>query len=176
MPSPVSGSTVTWRPITDPRIDAAGAEEIRLRLVAILRSWRRTPYSQGARMRGPQGGVDCVRFVSAVLDELYGFERAHVDLLPQDGAMHDRRGAFRTMRALRRMYAPNRIVTDWTIEPGDVVVTGDLGAGPGHGMIVGAERNHVWEATSSGVHRTGVGILRAVHRVYRQGDRHLWLR
>lgn len=176
MPVSVAFPTFRWRPISDPGISEAEAESIRVRFGESLESWRGTPYMAGSRCKGRLGGVDCVRLVTGVLDELYGFERVAPDLLPQDAAMHDRDGAFRVMRALRRLYAPNRIVTDFSIEPGDMVVTGDLGAGPGHGMIVGHRPNEVWEATGSGVHRTGAGMLRAVHRVYRQGDRRLWLR
>ncbi len=174
MPVAVAFPTFRWRPITEPGLSPEDAELIRLRFAGILESWRGTPYMAGSRCKGRLGGVDCVRFDTGCLDELYRRERVAPELLPQDAALHDRDGAFRVMRALRRLYAPNRIVTDFSLEPGDLVVTGDLGAGPGHGMIVGAERNHVWEATGSGVHRTGAGMLRVVHRVYRQGDRHLW--
>lgn len=159
-----------WEPLPAP-LEAVGP-----RLRAILDSWARTPYMEGCQGKGQ--GVDCVRFVAAVLDELYGFRRVPTDRLPQDIALHRPRTARAAMRKILRVYEPNEEVRGVTLQPGDVVVVGEPSGGPGHAMIVGARKNTLWHATPAGVHRTGWGQydgVAVVHHAFRLSDRHRWV-
>ena len=64
-----------------------------------------------------------------------------------------------------------------TVEPGDIVVTGAVGGGPGHVAIVGARRNTLWHAVSGpGFHQTGWALLsgQVLWAVYRIEDKHRW--
>lgn len=168
--------SISWQPLP---AELRGVEE---RLAEALESWRDTPYAPGGQQKGPQGGVDCVRFVCGVLDELYGFRRSAVPELPNDVAMHSHKTAISAMRFLRRLYAPNSEVLDGRLEPGDIVVAAMLGAGPGHALIVGARPNTIWHATGRRVQVAGVGMFQAGYSdwryvtAYRPMDKHLWAR
>jgi cell wall-associated NlpC family hydrolase len=135
------------------------------RLQTILARWNRTPYLPGQCCEGQ--GVDCVRFVCAVWDELLGRERHYDKAMPQDAAWHDRAGAFRTALKIRRRFRckPAR----GALQPGDVIVVGPRGkhGGPGHVMLVGAKPWTVWHATQPCVHRTGLGYVFASKNVLR---------
>lgn len=137
----------SWRPLQTKAMDD---------LDRILREWKDTPYISCGTEKGV--GVDCVRFVCAVLDEWFGQERVDLDRLPPDTAMHNRAGAVKTMRKIVRRYEPVEDVLgkDNDIYPGDVIVVG--GAGPGHAMIVGAQRNTLWQSSLHGVHYTGIAL------------------
>lgn len=134
------------------------------RLEAILAGWAGTPYMAGQAQRGV--GVDCVRFVCAVLDELQGVVR-EVATLPSDAAMHTRRGAIGVMRTIRKRFAPNDPVRDGSLEPGDVIVVGPSDGGPGHAMIVGTRKNELWHSTGRNVHRSGLAFAQGYNRVFR---------
>lgn len=157
----------SWRPI-DPSAEA--------RIERVLASWKGTRYMAGACVKGH--GVDCVRFVCAALDEILGLDRAkEIQAMPPDTALHTRDGAMRVMRRLRRLYEPNRIVTDYTISPGDIVVTGHPQGGPGHAMIAGVRENTLWQASAGKVHFTGIALAaeqQTVFRVYRLGRLEQW--
>lgn len=161
-----------WRP-GDPRIAT--------KLALILAGWEGTPYVPGRQVagRGPLAGVDCIRFVCGVLDALYGYTReptfAHT--LPPDGAMHNRAGAIKSMRKILSLYQPGENVTDGSLEPGDVIVAGVPGGGPGHALIVGERPNTLWHSTHKGVAWTGLslGAQSEVHGVFRCTDRERWV-
>jgi hypothetical protein len=69
-------------------------------------------------------------------------------------------------------------VRDGSLEPGDWVVTGPAGGGPGHAMVVGPRPNTLWHCNRGpGVCWTGIGLAmndQAIHRVYRFLDRNRW--
>jgi hypothetical protein len=93
--------------------------------------------------------------------------------------MHSREQAIATMRTLRKLYMPNRLVRDGSIEPGDVIVTGPSNGGPGHVMLGGPERNTLWHCNEGiGVRMTGIGFVDGAQRifgVYRFTDREKWI-
>jgi len=157
-----------------------GAEAISRKLGSILESWRDTPYLPGQQAKGAGGGVDCVRFVCGVVDELYGFRRAELPRLPQDRSLHDRAGAVKAMKFMRRLYEPNLPIEDGVFEPGDILVVSAPDGGPGHAMIVGAEPNTLWHSTGRFVQMTGIGFLWATYHSwkfcggYRMQDREKW--
>ena len=161
-----------WEPLPS-ELDPEGATAVRL--ARILASWEGTRYLEGCQ--GKAQGVDCVRFVAAVLDELYGFARVPTDRLPQDIALHRPGSARAAMRKILRIYSPNERVSGITTQPGDVFVIGEPDGGPGHAMIVGPRKNTLWHATPIGVHYTGWGQYAGqavVHEVYRLSDRERW--
>lgn len=148
------------------------------RLERILDSWEGTAYVPGQQMKG--AGVDCVRFVCAVLDELYGFKRVPLPELPADLALHQRNTAIAAMRYIIGLYEPNVSVEDGRLEPGDILVVAQKGGGPGHAMIVGARKNELWHSNSRRVQMTGIGFLGEeghgykLYGVYRLLDRERW--
>lgn len=162
----MESTDLSWRPLASPDLEA--------RIEAVLARWDGTPYMKGQQCRG--AGVDCLRYVTAVLDELNGFARCPIPNIPQDAAMHDPTLAARTMRAIINAYGPATVVRDRVVEPGDVVVVGPPGGGPGHAMIVGSPYR-IWHATNRSVQRTGMTIVgMKVFRVYRPIGKERWSR
>ena len=149
-----------WRPSSCEK-----AEQLTSHLETVLRSWRDTPYMAGQQAKGV--GVDCVRFVTAVLDELLGLSRTETPRLPPDRAMHDRKGAIATMRLIRRLYPPVETIRDKVVEPGDILIVGQSTGGPGHVILVGVRPNTLWQAGSLGVHEGGLGLIEGAQRVFR---------
>lgn len=146
------------------------------RLERILVSWEETPYAPGQQQKGRKGGVDCIRFGCAVLDELY--RRPLTDLPPRapDASMHDAEGAFSVMREILRRYPDHVDILDGNIEPGDILVVGPRSGGPGHMMIVGHQPGTVWQASADRVHFTGLYLpsTATLFRIYRMVDRESW--
>lgn len=150
-------------------------EEVRacLALAEVILSWKDTPYMHGQRRKG--AGVDCVRFVCSVLDEL---QQTQTDFstLPPDASLHSRSGAIRGMLNIKRRF-PCSAVRDKRIQPGDIVVVGPPSGGPGHAMLAGWKPNTLWHAQHPRVHMTGLSFIageQKVFRVYRLTNRHLW--
>jgi len=147
-----------------------------------LRAWDKTPYESGQRFK--QRGADCIGAVFGVVDEMDGRQRAQFPGMPQDTAMHDRRTAIAAVRELVRRYSPCRKVEPsargvFLVQPGDIVVTGAPGGGPGHVEIVGARTNELWHAIPcSGFHQGGWSFFeqQVLFAVYRIEDKHRWTR
>ncbi len=164
-----------WRELTG----VPDAARVQARLQRILESWEGTPYFPGQQMKG--AGVDCVRFVCAVLDELYGYKRVEIPDLPGDIAMHARDTAIAAMRYVMKLYEPNVPVLDGILEPGDILVVAPPNGGPGHAMIVGAQQNELWHSTDRRVQMTGIGFLQEkthgwkLYGAYRALDRERWV-
>lgn len=145
------------------------------RLDLILRAWENTPYVPNGQVKGM--AVDCVRFLAAVLDELYRKSPTKVPVKAHDMAFNNRRGAMTAMKEFLRLYPYHRRIRDNWVEPGDVIVSGPMGGGPGHAIIVGPQENTVWQASGLGIHFTGLASMPATYRVfavYRMLDRELW--
>lgn len=155
--------TLTWRRV--PHAEAA--------LERALAPWLGTPYRVG--QQAPGVGVDCVRFVCAVLDSVTK-KRTPIHTLPQDAALHARTSAILAMKKIKRLYEPNEEATDGAIESGDLLITAHPGGGPGHVLIAGAKPWHLWESTMDGVHRTGLGGLAPMRLdyVYRPKHKERW--
>lgn len=125
---------------------APGVADYRPRLDAINARWRGTPYRAGQQVAGV--GVDCMRYVCAVLDELHRRPASPVDAIPPDAAMHDREGAIAAMHAMVSRFRPCEFVHDEWLEPGDVVLVGPKLGAPGHALLVGTEPHVYWHASS----------------------------
>lgn len=151
----MTASRLVWRPLNDPASQA--------RLAAVLASWEGTPYMPGQSCKGV--GVDCVRFVVAVLDELSG-KQTDVRTIAPDAATHAPDVA---MAALARLIArfDCEEVTNNVLEPGDVIATGPENRGPGHAVLVGCERRICWDATAPRVRRISLGLSALMgHQVF----------
>ena len=137
----------------------------------ICRGWVGTPYMPGQQCLGV--AVDCVRFVSAVLDEILG-ERVETHRLPQDMSFHNPAGAKSAMKQFLSR-APHFKVEP-PLQPGDVIVMGPTGGGPGHAAIVGLDA--IWHCGPTGVVNAGKGIcsfgVYNYKTAYRASDRSSW--
>lgn len=145
-----------------------------------LRAWEHTPYESGQRFI--QRGADCIGAIFGVIDDMDGRSRAQKPGMPHDASMHSRSTAIIAVRELVRRYSPcEKVLPDsenvFHVEPGDIVVTGMPGGGPGHVEIVGSRRNELWHALpSSGFHQGGWSFLeqQLLFAVFRIQDKHRW--
>jgi cell wall-associated NlpC family hydrolase len=142
---------IDWMPLdasANSMPNHADAQKAERRLARILKSWENTPYLHGQRHKGV--GCDCVGATVGVLAEWMRWEVPEFKTLPPDAALHDREGAIRALLAIRRaLPAHSEIKNAQRAQPGDVLITGHTNGGPGHAIIVGTERNTLWQATQS---------------------------
>lgn len=148
-------------------------------LDAALRAWEGTPYESGQSYI--QRAADCTGSVFGIIDSLDGRKRMEPAGFPHDGSLHDRAGAIRSVREIVRRYSPcykvEAVEGLFHVEPGDIVVTGLPGGGPGHVEIVGARKNELWHAQPSpGFHQGGWSFLeqQLLYAVYRIEDKNRW--
>lgn len=157
-----------WR--EEPRVDMAALE----RMSSIIDRWVGTPYMEGQQCE--QAGVDCVRFVEAVLQELYRYScRARDPILnvAQDASVHDARTTTRVTRDLVRRY-PHTIERGCYVHPGDIIIC-RVGKGPGHTVIIGAKPWSCYHAMpTAGVALGGVGSIPDVQRVIHMLEKNTW--
>lgn len=148
------------------------------RIESVLQSWEGTPYSADDSRKG--FGVNCARLIACVLDELYGTSRAHLlPNAPGDMSLHLPFKTALLARRMREIYDPSREVAlgkEPTL-PGDIILTGPVDGGVGHGLIAGVQPCVLWHASESGVVRTGVGHTQygLPLRSFRTLNRELWL-
>lgn len=148
---------------------AQGSPEIRERLSEILRVWNKTPYMAGCQ--APRMGVDCVRFVAAVLDSMLGIH-TNIRALPQDIAFHKPDTAQAALHCLLRAYSPVRALEDGEpLLPADVIIVGPPSGGPGHSILVGPEPCTLWQSdVGTGVAQGGFSLVephQRLKRIYR---------
>jgi len=142
----------------------------------ICLSWEGTPYRLNGCVK--KGGVDCLHFAAAVLDELYGSEHSkELKSLPTDACIHNKVGVMVAARALFERYPVERI-TEGIVESGDLVLLGrsDQLDTTQH-LLVAGWRGMLWHADSPRVHATGMNApphLKLVC-VYRAEDKENWV-
>lgn len=158
-----------WCPIKlngDWSVDHERAIRSEKRLCRILRSWENTPYAAGQGHR--QVGCDCVRATVLILAEWMRWDVPEFETLPPDASLHDRKGAMRALHRIRRaLPAHERLRDTRRCQPGDVLITGHPNGGPGHAIIVGTERNTLWQATrSAGFVRCGWALPSEHSKLY----------
>lgn len=149
-------------------------------LGSVLNRWAGTRYESGQSYC--QRGADCTGSVFGVIDELDGRARMRPAGFPHDASLHDRPGAIVAVREIVRRYSPcHKIEADtdrkFHVEPGDIVVTGSPGGGPGHVEIVGANRNELWHSLpQSGFHQGGWSFFdtQVLYAIYRIEDKSRW--
>lgn len=167
-----------WRPLPD----VAGGAAAMDRMATVFAAWIGTPYMKGCSKRGCRGGVDCLRFVAGVQNDLDRADRLPPARLPQDLAMRDPARAGLVVRQFIRAY-DGYVVRDGSAEPGDIGVIARPGEGPGHGITIGPKPNTYWES-DGGVGRGSVRMLgwslnagATLVRLYRRPDetRRAWV-
>jgi len=145
--------------------------ELEQRLYKILLSWEDTPYCAGQQCRGV--AVDCVRFVSAVLDEMLCMSNK-MERLPQDASFHNPQLVKRGFRKFLKRYPSVKV--EGAVQPGDVLIMGPKNGGPGHAAIVGLRG--YWHCFHTGVTMGGLemsgGGVYSFKEARRGIDRHLW--
>lgn len=167
---------VNWEPLKIDGLTEQQNREILDRLEMILFSWKGTPYSPNKRVK--KYGVDCIRFVTGVIDELCGIEHVPCRTLPSDISFHDKATAMAGMKTFVRNYDFVKVTTR-LVQPGDVLITGPNNGGPGHGVLAGIVPNTLFESSFGvGVHQIGLSI-NDTYRLfghYRQRNRNQWCR
>ena len=156
--------------------DHVCASKIENRLHRILGEWEGTPFDMKFARKGK--GVYCTAFVCHVLDELYRHEPTSMLTIPDDISFHNHDGAVAGLRWFMRKFPTCFRLTDTIIQPGDILITGPDGGGPGHAMIVGPQENTLWQSTGvSGVHYTGMALPEPfrLFAKFRFRDRESWL-
>ncbi len=160
-----------WKPL-----DFEGSDIVTARIEKACRRWQHTRYMAGQQV--PDMGVDCVRLVCGIMDELYGVKH-EIPRGIQDQSLHDPEGA-QTVTDLLCEYYPDHTSLDngdRCVEPGDVIVTGHAQGGPGHAILVGAQKNTLWQAMRKQVRMGGFGLLEHYQRIFiiYRPDKTLWL-
>jgi hypothetical protein len=173
---------VTWTQLKVKNADSAA--KISKRLESVLSSWENTPYNSRHATKGV--GVYCTAFVAGVLDEL--FRRSvptPLNVIPHDVSLHSGPAARKGLRWFLRHYPTAQRIWSATasdsptvdVEPGDILITGPVGGGPGHAMMIGPRKNTVWQAFGQSVHYTGLAVPEGnlLYAVYRFTDKEAWL-
>jgi len=144
------------------------------RIEKIIHEWEGTRYQAGCQTKGV--AVDCVRFVSGVLDELYGEGKVDLPRLPQDISFHDREGSMAGLKHFLTHY-PHVEADLNQLQPGDVIVAGPRDGGPGHGLICG--ETSMWHCDSRSVDMAGLCLNPVgayfIKKAYRPLNRSKWL-
>ncbi len=147
----------------------------------VLAAWEGSKYESGQSVRGLV--ADCIGGVFGCVDDLDGQNRRAPAGMPSDVAMHQRDTAVAAMRVLIQRYQPAvkvkaNSVGIFVVQPGDLLVTGQSGGGPGHIAMVGPQKNTMWEAVpSTGFARQGWSLdsTQVVWAVYRLMNKEQWL-
>lgn len=138
--------------------------------------WMGTKYMSGQSLRGKY--ADCIGFVCRWLCDIRRIPAAEIPRIPSDTCFHSPETARAALHDLLRIYAPVEKVEDGWVEPGDIVITGPPGGGPGHVMLVGARENTLWHCNRSvGVCQVGFSFIDDAQRlvaVYRPTDKADW--
>lgn len=149
------------------------------RLNEVLARWIKTPYHAGQRARGI--GVDCVQLGPAIFDELYQVTTPTiVPRLVGDIALHNVRGSWPTLKALKNGWHGFTIVRDNTIQPGDWISTRaeDGAEAPGRQAHLMIASGTPWKAIHAiprvGVRWTTFERTRGILRIYRPNRKDLW--
>lgn len=149
------------------------------RLARILGDWDGTPYVNGQACK--REGVYCTAFMARVLDELYRRPPTPMPRIPPDASFHDAEGVLLGMRWFLREYPNNEKLEPavdglYHVQPADILITGPIGGGPGHAILVGPRENTMWEAGTFKVQMIGMMIPDnyELHAVYRMTDRNSW--
>lgn len=141
----------------------------------ILRSWEGTPWVAGQCVRGKC--TDCVRFVIAVLDEMYVIKAPLIPRKNQQFSYHNREAAFELAHMIATRYPSEVIKDSKDIMPADVVVVRNSEeGGPGHVLLAGVMPFSLWHcAQDVGVCRTSLTQFKIVEKIWRPLEKSRWL-
>ena len=135
-------------------------------LRAATSEWSGTPYAAGCCSPGPRGGVDCVRFVDAVLQRLHGVLLPALPRFAQDAAFHSPRTVAEMIGILEARY-PRYRRRRWTgVRPSDILLVA-YERWENHVCIAGDNPLQIWHASSGGVTWTSLDAIRSTGRVQR---------
>lgn len=127
-------------------------KQLETHVLTTIQSWEGTPYVPGQQCKGV--AVDCVRFVSGVLDKIMG-KTVKLPRLPQDASFHNPELTKKWLRIFLKHY-PSTVVKNGIVEPGDVIIMGPRNGGPGHAAIIGAKG--YWHCGTYGVCMGGLSV------------------
>lgn len=160
------------------RIEGASLEEnikVTEAIENILLSWENTPWAPGQQCKGV--AVDCVHFVSASYDELRG-RKSNLPKTAQDASFNSPKTTWKALKWFFTEYGVKDITKEEFVQPGDVLIMGPVGGGPGHGVIVG--KTCLWHCGTNmvcraglSIHSQGVYYLKAIKRIK---NREEWLK
>lgn len=166
-----------WKPIRHSALNPGLVQKITDRLESVLQGWKGTRYGLGQQCKGM--AVDCVRFVCAVLDEMYQQPYQDIEFFQDDMAFHSRAAALGAFRTILRLYPEHTALQGNEVEPGDVLICGSKSGGPGHAMIAGTRQSILWHTDGHSVVQTGLVFPQAgmyhLHRILRANDKDRWL-
>lgn len=101
----------------------------RQRVVSVARSWLGTPYHTGGRVKGPQGGIDCLTLLAEVFTEAGLVPRIPIPYYPADWHLH--RSVERYLEGLLKY----TLEIEGPPQPGDIALW-KFGRCFSHGAIV----------------------------------------
>lgn len=133
---------------------------------SVCREWMDTPYVPGQKEKGC--GVDCIQFLSGVMEEVTG-KAVDVPRLPPHVALHSLRSAVSTVHTLTKGFGFRR--HRGSLESGDVIVfriSMNRSSNLGHCGIVALDSRLVYHAFPRvGVVLTGIYDHTPVVAAYR---------
>lgn len=140
-------------------------------LQRVLLSWEGTPYMKGQQVKGV--GVDCWRFVDAVMAELHGIQHEPLPRIAPDLNLHSSTEVYRLVKLAVGRYPHRLLKSHEPVLPGDsVIVKPSAHAGPGHILVAGVEPNSLWHAINGlGVARTSLAVAGHLYCIYRPLER-----
>lgn len=169
-----STRTLKWEPLAIDGLSDFENFKIEDHMRRIFVDWEGTPHMDGQQAKGT--ACDCVRFVSAVVDELSG-DSTDLDILPADTAFHNKESAWKAFRQMRTVFKAEDVPKEGTFQPGDILIVGPRKGGPGHAVIVGPDKR-LWHCDSEAVVWTGLGYLHSksinFKKALRITHRELW--
>lgn len=144
-------------------------------LESILIDWEDTPWAPGQQCCGV--AVDCVHFVAAVYDQLRG-RKAKLPKIAQDASFNSSETTWKALKWFFKEYEVIDVSDEEFVQPGDCLIMGPIGGGPGHGVIVG--KDCLWHCgpemvcrAGLSIHSQGVYYLKAIKRIKHREE---WLK
>lgn len=131
-------------------------ETLNSNLETSLRSWEGTKYRDGLCKKGI--GVDCVRFVDAVLQEIHGISLPPLPVFPRQASLHSHTAVTRIGLLMQQRFNTRKVRYPSSLDqvsPGTI-----LAAKPrrtarrwaGHVLIVGPYKKSIWHCVE------GIGV------------------
>ena len=140
-----------------PKVEASYTPRLR----KVLNEWNNTPYGLGQQVKGV--GVDCIRFVTGVLDDMFKRPYIKFPLISQDCCLTDHKQSKAIYDLLLQHYPSAEVKPNpdgsYDVEPGDLVCCGPLRGTLGHGMVVGADPGTMFHATTFSVVKAGCSFM-----------------
>lgn len=150
---------------------------VELAITRAFSMWLDTPYQSG--QRAPKVACDCTQMMAGILDMLYKKQvRTHIPRMPPDSGIHSTRAGISTAMAFRSQY-PSSVVRDYSLEPGDIVITRASADnnGPmrlGHCMMMSTRPGVAIHAVKPRSVMTSISASLEIMRIYRPHNKESW--